>query len=137
MKKEWDILYKTALKQLKNIEIPPFIKVGESVCCILTVNNNAYVGKNINSNTTLNSCAEKNAIIGMLNNGEQEIKKIVILNELEEIIMPCTSCIEILLELTQKNNSIEILKDIKEYKTIKLEELLPTWWGTYKQKKDK
>ena len=135
MKKDWDILYETALKQLKNTSIPPFIKVGESACCLLTTTNNAYAGRNVSSNTTLNGCAEKNAMIAMLNNGEHEIKKMVILNELEELITPCVSCIENLLELSSKNETLEILIDLKGYKTIKLEELLPGWWGTYKQKK--
>ena len=135
MKKDWDVLYETALKQLKNTDIPPFIKVGESACCILTDTNNAYAGRSVTSTTSLNSCAEKNAMIAMLNNGEHEIKKMVILNELEELITPCTSCIENLLELSSKNNSIEILTELKGYKTIKLEELLPAWWGTYKQGK--
>ena len=135
MKKDWDILYETALKQLRNAEIPPFIKVGQNSCCILAKSNNAYAGVNVSSNTSLNGCAEKNAMIAMLNNGEYEIKKMVILNELEELILPCKSCIENLLELKQKDETIEILIDLKDYKTVKIEELLPAWWGTYKQKK--
>ena len=135
MKKDWDILFETAAKQLKNKEIPPFIKVGQNSCCILAKSNNAYVGLNVLTTTSLSSCAEKNAIIAMLNNGEYEIKKIVILNELEELILPCKSCIENLLELKPKDETIEILIDLKNYKTIKIEELLPAWWGTYKQKK--
>ena len=135
MKKDWDILYETAANQLKNKEIPPFIKVGQNSCCILAKSNNAYVGLNILTTTSLSSCAEKNAIVAMLNNGEYEIKKIVILNELEELILPCQSCVENLLELKPKDETIEILIDLKDYKTIKIEDLLPAWWGTYKQKK--
>lgn len=135
MKKDWDILFETAAKQLKNKEIPPFIKVGQNSCCILAKSNNAYVGLNILTTTSLSSCAEKNAIVAMLNNGEYEIKKIVILNELEELILPCQSCVENLLELKPKDETIEILIDLKDYKTIKIEDLLPAWWGTYKQKK--
>ena len=135
MKKDWDILYETAFKQLRNAEIPPFIKVGQNSCCILAESNNAYAGVNVSSNTSLNGCAEKNAMIAMLNNGEYKIKKMVILNELEELITPCETCIENLLELSHANDSIEILVDLKTYKTVKLEDVMPSWWGTYKQKK--
>lgn len=135
MKKDWDILYETALKQLHNAEIPPFIKIGQNACCILAQSNNAYAGVNVLSNTSLNSCAEKNAMIAMLNHGEHRIKKIVILNELEELITPCEKCVENLLELCEDSDSIEILTDLKNYKTIKLTDIAPAWWGTYKQKK--
>lgn len=137
MKNSWDILYETALKQLHNTEIPPFIKIGQNSCCLLARSNNAYVGVNVSSNTSLNGCAEKNAMIAMLNNGEYQIQKMVILNELEELITPCETCIENLLELSPENDSIEILLDIKTYKTIKLEDIMPGWWGTYKQKRNK
>lgn len=135
MKKDWDILYETALKQLKHTEIPPFIKTGQNACCLLTKDSNAYVGVNVDSTTSLNGCAEKNAMITMLNNGEHTITKIVIINELEELITPCQSCVENLIELSPENGSVEVLMDIKNYKTIKIEDLLPSWWGTYKQKK--
>ena len=135
MKKDWDILYESAARQLKYIDIPPFLKSGHNACCVLASSNNAYVGVSIECNSSLNSCAEQNAIIAMLNNGEHEIKKLVILNELEELITPCSSCVENLLELSTKDEELEILIDLKEYKTVKLSELLPDWWGTYKQKK--
>ena len=54
--------------------------------------------------------AERNAIANMITNGESEIIKLV--------------CID-----SKGNKNIEILKDIDSKEIVKLDELIPGWWG--------
>lgn len=130
MSNSWNSLYKSACEVLNAKTIMPFLSYGNSACAILS-NDNIYTGISINSNEHIGSCAEQNAIISMLKNGDNNISKIVIVNELEEIINPCQDCIIQILELS--NNEAEILQNLKPLNTKKVKELLPDWWGTYHQ----
>lgn len=44
--------------------------------------------------------------------------------------MPCGSCREFFLQLSLKNQAMEILVDYEKRETITLAELVPSWWGT-------
>ncbi len=135
MDRIWHSLYKEAKNRINTKEIPPFIEYGSNSCAILTTKNNIYTGTSIISNTNLNSTAERSAITNMLNNGESQITRIVILNELEELIKPSTDCLECLLELGTEFGGIDILLDAKDGTTAKLIDVVPPWWGTYRNKK--
>ena len=41
----------------------------------------------------------------------------------------CGACREYLMQLDKISKNIEILKDIETKEIIKLEELIPGWWG--------
>ena len=71
----------------------------------------------------------------MLNNSESKITKMVILNELEELISPSIDCLEYLLDLGIKYGDIEVLLNYDTQETKRVVELLPDWWGTYRNKK--
>ena len=131
--KDWKKLYEVAKENLTSKEISPFISVGNKACAILSEKGNIYYGLSIDSSTGVNNSAEKSAITNMLNNKEFKISKIVVLNELEEIIMPCSDCLEYLLELSENNENLEILVDLEKEETTKLVNLLPEWWGTYRK----
>ena len=135
MERVWYSLIKEAKKKVNTKRIPPFIEYGNNSCALLTDSNNIYTGVSITSNSNLSSSAEKSAVTNMLNNFENKITKMVILNELEELMTPSIDCLEYLLELGVEFGSIEVLinYDTQETKTIK--ELLPDWWGTYRNKK--
>ncbi|MBO7078887.1 MAG: cytidine deaminase, partial [Bacilli bacterium] len=83
---------------------------------------------------TISTSAEKSAVISMINNGENSITKLVILNELEEIIPPSIECLDYLLELSSSYGNIDILIN-ETGESKKVIELLPDWWGTYRNKK--
>ncbi len=136
MEKSWQSLYKEAKNNINAQSIPPFIEYGNNSCAILTSNNNIYTGVSIASNTSISSSAEKTAITMMLNSGEKIIKKMVILNELEEVILPSQECLEYLDELSDSSDELEILIDYDTKETITLSELIPNWWGTYRNKKN-
>ena len=135
MDKIWTALYKEAQNKIQTKEIPPFIEYGNHACAILSSENNIYSGVSITSTTSINSSAEKSAVTCMFNNGEKTIEKMVIMNELEELIAPSDSCLEFLLELNTNPENVEILLDLEKMKVVKLSELIPDWWGTYRNKK--
>ena len=135
MEEIWLDMYYKAKDILKSRVISPFVDVGTNSCVIRTTKGNLYTGVNVDTNTSLNSCAERNAVIEMVKNGESEIDKIVILNELEEVIKPCKKCLTYLLEFSSYDNDIEILTDVAPIKITKLYKYLPNWWGTLRIKK--
>lgn len=136
MDKIWTTLYKEAKKRIKVKNVPPFIEYGNHVCTILSGEDNIYHGVSVTSSTAINSNAEKNAILMMFNEGETVIKKMVILNELEEVIPPTEDCLNYMIELNTDLDSIEVLLDYDKEEVTTLRNLLPDWWGTYRNKKE-
>lgn len=136
MDKIWTTLYKEAKKRIQVKNVPPFIEYGNHVCAILSGNDNIYHGVSVTSSTAINSNAEKNAILMMFNEGETILKKMVILNELEEVIPPTEDCLNYMIELNQDLDDIEVLLDYDKEQVTTLKNLLPTWWGTYRNKKE-
>ena len=134
MERIWTTLIKEAKSKIDAHEIEPFIEYGNNSCAILTDNNNIYTGVNIISNSNINTSAEKSAVINMINNGEKNITRMVILNELEEIIPPSIQCLDYLLELSSSYGEVEILLS-ESGESKKIIELLPDWWGTYRNSK--
>ena len=49
--------------------------------------------------------------------------------------MPCGACREFLMQLSLKNKDTEIMINYKERKTVRLEKLLPNWWGMMRYEK--
>lgn len=67
----------------------------------------------------------------MITNGEQEIQKILTLMPDGSFAMPCGACRELMVQLMPHTyQNIEIMADIKNQKTVSLEELTPHWWIT-------
>ena len=125
----WEELYTKA----KNIRFPHhvsgMIEAGAVGAAILTKNHNIYTGVCIDTASSLGMCAERNAIANMITNGENEIVKLVCVDSQGKVGYPCGACREYLMQLSSNSKNIEILKDEKTKETVKLEELLPGWWG--------
>ena len=132
MEKIWNELFDNAKNKLNAKEVSDFVYTGNNACAILTSKNNIFVGNSITSNSSLDCSAEKSALVEMLNNNEYAISKMVIVNELEEIIMPSLKTLENLLELGTELSEVEILVSLEKNKVVKLNTLLPSWWGTYR-----
>ena len=47
----------------------------------------------------------------------------------ESVGSPCGACREYLIQLSEKSKDMEILVDNSPYKSVKLKELIPNWWG--------
>ena len=105
------------------------ISAGGVGAAILTKNHNIYTGICIDTASTLGMCGERNAIANMITNGENEIIKLVCIDSNGKVGSPCGACREYLMQLSPNSKNIEILKNIKNKETIKLEKLIPDWWG--------
>ena len=127
MESIWLDLYEAAKKNIVSKEISDFITTGNTSCAILGHNNKIYNGSSITSNSIISCSAEKSAVISMFNDH--------VLNELEEIIMPSDSSLEYLLELNPDYGNIDILVDLEKNTILKIKDIIPKWWGTYRNRK--
>ncbi len=128
-KEVWDTLITRAEDVLNPRTISPFIEAGGVGAAILTKNGNVYTGVCIDTACTLGMCAERNAIANMITNGESQIDKLVCVMRNGEVGSPCGACREYLMQLDKDSKDIVILRERDTYETIRLEELVPDWWG--------
>lgn len=125
----WEELYEKA-KNIRNPrDVSGMISAGGVGAAILTKSHNIYTGVCIDTASTLGMCGERNAIANMITNGENEIVKLVCIDSNGNTGSPCGACREYLMQLSKNSKDIEILKDIDTKKTVRLEELIPDWWG--------
>lgn len=125
----WEELHEKA-KNVRNLrDVSGMISAGQVGAAILTKNHNIYPGVCIDTASTLGMCGERNAIANMITNGENEIIKLVCVDSKGNVGSPCGACREYLMQLSKNSKNIEILKDINNKEIVKLEELIPDWWG--------
>lgn len=125
----WEELYDKAKNIRDDREVSGMISAGCVGAAILTKGHNIYTGVCIDTASSLGMCAERNAIANMITNGENEIVKLVCIDSKGNIGFPCGACREYLMQLSKNSKNIEILKDKDNNEIIKLEELIPNWWG--------
>ncbi len=125
----WEELYDKAKNIRDDREVSGMISAGCVGAAILTKGHNIYTGVCIDTASSLGMCAERNAIANMITNGENEIVKLVCIDSKGNIGFPCGACREYLMQLSKNSRNIEILKDKGNNEIIKLEELIPNWWG--------
>lgn len=128
-KEIWQKLYEEALSVLNPRTISGFIEAGGVAAAILTERGNIYKGVCIDTASTLGMCAERNAIANMITNGESKIVKLVCVMRNKNVRTPCGACREYLMQLDKDSKDIEILINKETLETIRLEELVPMWWG--------
>ncbi len=125
----WDRLYLEAKKVQNHKVVSPFIEVGGVSAALLTRDGNIYVGVCIDTACGLGLCAERNAIVNMITNGESEIDKILCIMSNGKVGYPCGACREMMMQLSKNSGNIEILVDFDQRKKVLLKELTPNWWG--------
>jgi len=126
----WSQLFNAAKSVQHPRTISPFISVGGISAALVTKAGNIYTGVCIDTASTLGMCAERNAIANMITNGEHQIDKILAIMRNGTAVSPCGACREYMMQLDKDSGDIEIMVDYQTRKTIRLEELLPNWWGT-------
>ena len=125
----WEELYEKAKNVRNKKDISGMISSGGVGAAILTKDHNIYTGVCIDTASTLGMCAERNAIANMITNGESEIIKLVCIDSKGNVGLPCGACREYLMQLSKSSKNIEILKEINSKEIVKLDELIPGWWG--------
>ena len=132
---KWKDLYMKAFKLNHQHNISPFINSGYITCVIESDKGNIYYGTNIVTGSKIAMCAEKSAISSMVSNQDYLIKRMVLVNELGELLLPCENCLEYLLDFSGEED-FEILTSVEKEKTVKIRELLPDYWGTFRTSKE-
>lgn len=125
----WMELYEKAQSVRNPREVSGMISASSVGAAILTKNHNIYTGVCIDTASTLGMCGERNAIANMLTNGENEIVKLVCVDSKGKVGSPCGACREYLMQLSKNSKDIEILRNLNPVEIIKLEDLIPDWWG--------
>ncbi len=115
--------------------ISPFINSGYITCVIESSKGNIYYGTNIVTGSKIAMCAEKSAISSMVSNQDYIIKKMVLVNELGELLLPCENCLEYLLDFSDPEG-FEVLTSAEKEKTANIHDLLPDYWGTFRTSKE-
>jgi len=126
---DWKRLYNAAKKVQNGRMVSPFIEAGEVSAAILTKSGHIYVGVCIDTASSLGMCAERNAIVNMLTNGENEINKVLVIMSNGTVASPCGACRELMMQLSKNSGNIEIMMDYEKRKIVYLKDLMPNWWG--------
>ncbi len=137
----WTKLLNAAKKEYRPEEISPFITAHHVACALEAENGEIYSGFCIEgASGVIALCAERTAALKMYMLSEQKVVKRLICYINGEPDgsggwTPCGACREFFMQLSDKNKDMEIMVDYKNRKTVKLEELLPDWWGWKRYKK--
>ena len=97
-----------------------------------------FTGCNV-ENAALGStiCAERTAACKAVSEGHTDFVRIAIWGEGKNWCMPCGACRELMAQMCEGAGSIEILSDYEAQKAVRLEALLPRWWGEARQAAEK
>lgn len=129
MEPVWTELYKAAKAVLNGRRISDYVTAGEVGAAILAKSGKIYTGVCIDTCSTLGICAERNAIFNMITNGDQEIDKVLCVLPDGSTGAPCGACRELMVQLMPgRYQSIEIMLDYANGRTITLGEITPEWW---------
>lgn len=112
-------------EESKNMSYSPYSKfrVGAS---LLTKDGKIYNGANIeNASYGLTICAERAAIFKAVLEGEKNFKAIAISSDSDDYISPCGACRQVLAEFCSPELDVIMMKDLSDYKIVKLKDLLP------------
>lgn len=108
--------------------ISPFMEVAGVSAVVETDKGNVYTGVNIDADCGIGFCAERNACGNMLTNGESKIVKLLCYKD-GKLVLPCGVCREFLLQLHKDNKDMDIILDANKNESVKLKDLMPSWWG--------
>ena len=125
----WVRLYLAARAVQNGRQVSPFVDAGEVAAALLTRSGRMYTGVCIDTACGLGMCAERSAIAAMLTGGDNGIVKLVAVDPQGSCIPPCGACCEALMQLEARAGELEILCEPDGGRSVRLRELLPTWWG--------
>jgi len=122
-RREWAMLYKATAEVHGKKRLSPFMDAGKVSAALLSAEGNVYVGVSIEDLKGLGMCAERNAAANMITNGEQQIKKMIIIAEDGKCTLPCGECKDFLLQMDRFNEKAEVLLSLQENKADFLKNL--------------
>ena len=129
MDQVWTEMYEAAKAVLNPRRISEYVTCGEVAAAVRSKSGKIYTGVCVDTCSTLGICAERNAILNMITNGEQEIDKVLCILPDGSNGAPCGACRELMVQLMAGHyQDVEILMDYTTGRTVKLGEITPLWW---------
>ena len=123
----WITLRNSAEKVLRHRSVSEYIEAGGVAAAVESESGKIYVGVCVDTACTLGICAERNAIFNMLTNGENSIRRVIVIGNNGKAIPPCGACRELMTQLMPNDyKNIEIMLD--NDKIVTLGHLTPEWW---------
>ena len=87
---------------------------------------NLYSGCNVeNTSYGLTNCAERTAIFKMVSEGENRIKKILVIGDTEEFLPPCGACRQVIAEFSKPDTVVYMSNKHGEIKEATVADLIP------------
>ena len=125
----WKALYNAAVQALNPRKISDVMEAGGVSAAVESASGKIYVGVCVDAACSLGICAERNAILSMITDGENEIRRVIAVGSDGKAMSPCGACRELMVQLMpQKYKDIRIMLDYEERKIVTLGELTPEWW---------
>lgn len=116
-------LIKEAL-EIKNKAYTPYSNFNVG-CVVKTKTGKIYKGVNIeNASYSPTLCAERNALSTAITDGERDFAYIVVTGD-SEYTYPCGVCRQFIREFADSETKIIVAKDVENYKTYTIDNLLP------------
>ena len=129
MEKKWIELCESAKKVLSNKKVSKYVEVGSVAAAVESESGKIYVGISVDAACGLGVCAERNAILNMLTNGESKIKRVIAISTDGKAVAPCGACREFMAQLMENDyKNVEILIDLENDRVVTLGELIPENW---------
>lgn len=129
MDKIWTEMLDAAKAVLNPRRISDYVSCGEVAAAVLSKSGRIYTGVCVDTCSTLGICAERNAILNMITNGESEIDKVLCILPDGSNGAPCGACRELMVQLMAGHYAdVEIMLDYTAGRTVTLGEITPEWW---------
>ena len=125
----WVALYKAAEKALYPRNISSCIEAGGVSAAVESFSGRIYTGVCVDTACTLGICAERNAILTMITDGEDAIRRVLTIERDGRTRPPCGACRELMAQLMPEQlHAVEVMIDYTTGKTVTLDDLTPQWW---------
>ena len=129
MNEVWKKMHDAAKPVIHEKRISEYVSAGEVGAAILSKSGKIYTGVCVDTCSTLGICAERNAILNMITNGEYVIAKVLAILPDGKTGAPCGACRELMVQLMPDSyKGIEIMVDYENNRVVTLGELTPEWW---------
>ncbi|MBF0818545.1 cytidine deaminase family protein [Streptococcus acidominimus] len=132
----WAKLYEVAKQEYAPQEVTPFVYARHVVAACEAEDGQIFSGFCMEATAgVFHLCAERAAAFNMYQtSGQTSIKRMIAFRDQPPYGggsgMPCGACREFLLQLSLKNQDMEIMLDYAQGEVVTLKELMPYWWGT-------
>ena len=121
--------YEAAKAVQRPRHVSSYIEAGGVAAAVESSSGRIYTGVCVDTACTLGICAERNAILNMMTNGEDAIRRVLTIMRDGRTGPPCGACREMMTQLMPSRfGDIEVMIDFAAGKTMTLADLTPQWW---------